>query len=170
MGKAVLASLALAVAVSAAGAAPAASADAKEVPANLGFDLEIRLSKLATYELARRKEGITVSASYYGDPTPAGKRHTNEVGLIDLGRESFALRGISGPARVTGATVDRKRLGWIAGPPTVNVNVFTSRRSSPNNLVTCDIIDGPVARVAKARTILVCGLISEKRDAAVFPR
>ena len=171
MRKAVLGSLlALAIAGSAFGAGPVAGAGAKGAPANLGFDLEIRLSKQATHELARRKEGLTVSASYYGDPTPAGKRHANQVGLIDLGQESFTLRGISGPARVTGATVDRKRLGWIAGPPMVNVNIFTSRRSSPDNLVTCDIIDGPVARVAKARTVLACGLIAEKRDAAVFPR
>lgn len=137
---------------------------------NLGFDLEILLSKQAAYELGRRKEGVVVSASYFGDPTPAAMRHANEIGRIDLGQEIIALRGISGPVRVTGDTVDRKRIGWLKGPPMVNVNVFTARRSSPNNLISCDIVDGPVARVAAGKTKLFCGLISEKRDVAVHPR
>ena len=168
MSRAVLACLAtLVVSTSAHGAA---LGKAGTSPSSLGFDLHIQLSKQAARELGRRKEGVTVSASFSGDPKPAAKRHANEVGLIDLGRETFTLRGIDGPARVTGATVDRTKMGWIAGPPMVNVNVFTARRTSPNNLITCDIIDGPVPRVSTGKTTLFCGLISEKRDVVVYPR
>lgn len=170
MSKAVLAYV-LALGVFAWAQAVGSTADKPKSSApHLGFDLQIQLSKQAAYELRRRKEGVTISATYFGDPTPAAKRHANEVGLIDLGRETFTLRGIDGPARVTGATVDRTKMGWIAGPPMVNVNVFTARRSSRNNLITCDIVDGPVARVAAARITLFCGLINEKRDVVGYPR
>ena len=137
---------------------------------NLGFDLHILLSKQATYELGRRKEGVVVSASYFGVPTVIAQPYANDVGLIDLGRETLLLRSLGGPVRVTGETVNRKKLGWLKGPPMVNVNVFTARRSGPNNLITCDIVDGPVARVAAQKTTLVCGLIDEKRNVAVYPR
>ena len=170
MSRAVLACI-LAMGVSASVQAAGATVNKTRVSvSSLGFDLQIQLSKQAARELSRRKEGVTISASYSGDPKPAAKRHANEVGLIDLGRETFTLRGIDGPARVTGATVDQTRMGWIAGPPMVNVNVFTARRSSPNNLITCDIIDGPVARLSAAKTTLFCGLISEKHDVVVYPR
>ncbi|TPE63919.1 hypothetical protein FJQ54_03500 [Sandaracinobacter neustonicus] len=137
---------------------------------DLGFDLKTVLSKRAAAELGRRKEGVIVSASYYGDPLPSAQRHANEVGQIDLGRETMTLRGLGGPIHVSGANVETKRLGWLKGPPMVNVNVFTARRSSQNNLINCDFIDGEVARVAAQPITLHCALIGEARDTIAYPR
>lgn len=161
--------LAAAAAVAIAMTAPA-HAGTDHSGKDLGFDLKIVLSKRAAVELGRRKEGIIVSASYYGAPLPSAQRHSNEIGQIDLGRETQTLRGLGGPVRVSGANVETKRLGWLQGPPMVNVNVFTARRSSQNNLINCDFVDGEVARVAARPITLHCWLIGEARASVAYPR
>lgn len=137
---------------------------------DLAFDVEVALSPRAASELARLKEGLVLNASYYGDPTAAAERHANEVGLIDLGRETLSLPASNGPAHVTGSTIDPGRLGWIKGAPMVNVNIYSARRSGPDNLVACDFIDGPVSAVAHSQTRLACGLITESFETSAFPK
>ncbi|MCG2839708.1 hypothetical protein L6Q21_01770 [Sandaracinobacter sp. RS1-74] len=138
--------------------------------AQLGFDLRILLSQKAAEDLARRGEGIIVSANYYGTPMVAARRHANAAGMIDLGEETRTLSKPPGSVRLTGDPVDRKKIGWLQEPPMVNVNIFTARRSSPDNLISCDFIDGPVARVAGRTTTLTCSLIGENREVSLYPR
>lgn len=152
-----------------AGFATTASAKAPD-GGNLGFDLRVELTPAAAQELKRRKEGLVISAAYSGMPRASAERHANAIGMIDLGRETLTLPAAGGKARISGAKVDRTRLPWLAGPAMVNVNVFTARRSGPDNLVTCDFIDGEVAKVAAQPTTLVCGLIGESREAVHYPR
>lgn len=135
-----------------------------------GVDIRIRLSKRAAEELRRRKEGMIVSATYFGDPLPSAQHHANPIGQIDLGQASLPVAGVSGPAHVSGGAVVRERLGWLKGPPMVNVNVFTARRSGPDNLISCDFIDGAVERVTAQPITLNCALITEGRDTKVYPR
>jgi hypothetical protein len=61
------------------------------------------------------------------------------------------ITGTGGQVRISGATVDPKRLDWLAGPANVNVNVASARKSSPDNLLDCDFIDGALANVRKQR-------------------
>lgn len=146
----------------------AAAADAAEP---LAFDLNITLSPKAAATLQKTKEGITVSARYYGDPTAAAKKHANEVGQIDLGGDDVQLPGRAGPARISGQGVKTNRLQWIDGAPKVNVNVFSSRLTHADNLLSCDLIDGDVAQVVKAQPVeLHCALITEGRDSVLKPQ
>lgn len=136
----------------------------------LGFDLKISLSPQAAALLQSTREGITVSASYFGDPTEAARTHANRIGQIDLGREELHLPGRAGPAHVSGQGVEPKRLAWIQGRPKVNVNVFSSRLSHADNLLSCDLIDADVADVVKAQPVeLHCALITERRETVLRP-
>ena len=136
----------------------------------LGFDLDITLSPKAAERLQATHEGITVDARYYGNPTPAAARHADEVGQIDLGGAPIVLPGRAGPVHVTGKGVMTKRLRWIEGGVRVNVNVYSSRRSSEDNVLACDFIDGSLAAVVKAQPVtLHCGLITENPDTAMKP-
>ncbi len=137
----------------------------------LSFDVNITLSPKAATELQKSKEGITVSARYYGDPTSAAARHANEVGQIDLGGEELRLPAQGGAARLTGRGAETYRLDWIQGPPKVNVNAFSSRLSHADNILSCDFIDGDVAQVVMAQPVeLHCALITERRDPVLQPR
>lgn len=159
--------LALACCVIAALARHAAAADAEP----LGFDVNVTLSPRAAAALQKTKEGITVSARYYGDPTPAAAKHANEVGQIDLGGEELRLSARGGPAQITGQGVKRYRLHWTQGAPKVNVNAFSSRRSHADNLLSCDFIDGEVDAVLQAQPLeLHCSLITEGRASVLRPQ
>lgn len=119
----------------------------------MGFDLEITLSAMAAKRLRATKEGITVSARYYGDPTPRAQKHANEVGQIDLGGEMLRLPGRAGAAHISGKKILAGRLGWIQEGAKVNVNVFSSRLANKDNILACDFIDTDIAQVAKAQPI-----------------
>lgn len=161
--------IAAAVAIWAAAAgAVAGSATMNREP--LGFTLRITLSDKAAQRLRKADEGITVDARYYGDPAPGATRHADEVGQIDLGTERVPLPGRAGTARVTGSKLRVDRLAWIEGDVKVNVNVYSSRRSSSDNLLACDFIDGPVAQVVHAQPVaLHCALIEENAETRVRP-
>lgn len=136
----------------------------------MGFDLDITLSPKATDRLRTTKEGITVSARYYGDPTKRAQKHANEVGQIDLGGETLQLAGHASHTHVSGRKVLANRLGWIGGNAKVNVNVFSSRRASKDNVLACDFIDTDVAQVVNVQPVeLHCALIEENAQTRLKP-
>lgn len=136
----------------------------------LDFNVSVTLSPKAAAKLQATHEGITASASYYGDPTPAAAKHADEVGHIDLGNEQVAAPGSAGPVHFSGGNVATDRLGWIQGGVKVNVNVFSSRHSDPDNILACDFIDGSLAAVIKAQPVTIhCGLIAENIETRMRP-
>ncbi len=125
--------------------------------------MEVSLSPKAKARLARLHETITVSASYYGDPAAGAMKHADEVGQIDLGRARVEIPGAGGRAVIPGASVRRPRLAWLATTaPEVNVNVFSSRRSGPDNLLDCAFFQDTVTVARKAPVKLACKLIGER--------
>ena len=66
----------------------------------------------------------------------------------------------SGTVKITGEKVNADRLQWTEGDVMVNVNVYSARLSSDDNLINCDFIDGPLPAVS-APVTLHCALIEE---------
>lgn len=64
--------------------------------APLAFDRDITLSATADAKLKWSGEGITVLASFYGDPSETAKGHSNEVGMVDLAKVTIRLPGKAG--------------------------------------------------------------------------
>jgi hypothetical protein len=139
---------------------------------DLSFDVDVTLSKKAAAKLASQKEAIVVFADYYGDPKRSAERHANEIGQISLAPqdEEVAIPGGGGRAHISGAKVDAKRLDWLAGPVKVNVNVASARKSSSDNLLACDFIDGALADVQRTPVTLHCALIEENYDTELKPK
>jgi hypothetical protein len=125
-----------------------------------GFDLVVNLTPRAAEALKLAREGVVVSAWYYADPKP-GATNVNPVGLIDLAVEERELASFAGTLRVGGEGVDTMALGEIGGPVMVNVNVYSTRRSGPDNILDCDFFDGFLSRAAAAPVELRCGLFDE---------
>ena len=144
-------------------------ADAGAHDSGLAFDFTIALSEKAAETLGAAHETITVLASYYGTPTQEGEAHANELGMVDLDTETFELPGQPGVAHVTGKNVKGADLSWIKGRPSVNVNLFTSRKSSDLNLIDCDLIDGEVTKVQAKPITVNCFLIGEPLESKTFP-
>lgn len=138
---------------------------------SMGFDINVTLSKKAAAKLASQKEGLVAFASYYGEPKRSSEKHADEVGQIDLTPqdEQVEIAGSGGGAHISGANVDPKRLEWLAGPVKVNLNIASGRKSSPDNLLACDFIDGALADIRKTPITLHCSLIEERPDTKVWP-
>ena len=147
-----------------------AGSDAAATHETYGFDFRIVLSEKAAHRLEAAKEGLAVSASYYGDPAPNAKKHADEVGHIDLGQETLDLPGVAGEVKLSGRGVEADRLKWVKGPVHVNVNVFSARKSSEDNILNCDFIDGELAKVARSRIALRCALIEENYQNQLKPQ
>lgn len=130
-----------------------------------GFDVSIVLTDKAAAALQARRERMVLMVDYYGWPRPEAKKHADRVGRIDFGpSRMIAVPGASGTYRVPGEKLSPERLAWLDGSVSVNVNVISARRSSPDNLLDCDFIDMPLAEAVARQHRLRCGLITGDPD------
>ena len=125
------------------------------------FSVQLSLSRKAAARLAATSEAIIVSASYSGNPIPAAEKEADEIGQIDLGIENVEAPGKDGTVYVTGTKVNRDRLRWLKGPVLLNVNVYSARRSGPDNILACDFFDGKLEDAVRKPLSLHCSLITE---------
>ena len=123
--------------------------------------MEITLYPAAAGSLSALHEGIVVSATYAGTPSPSARRHADEIGRIDLGSEQVKVPGRPGTVLISGSAVKRHRLSWIDGPVNLNINVFSARRSGPDNILACDFFDGDLTHATSKPVALHCSLIAE---------
>jgi hypothetical protein len=126
------------------------------------LQVQVALSPEARKTLMQGNESITVSASWYGWPVPQRQASADEVGQINLGRAEINLPSEGGMVRFTQQMMNTERLSWINGGVYVNVNVWSARRHWPDNILSCDFIDGVLADVGRNPASLHCSLISEK--------
>lgn len=159
----------VAFAISVAVASTAVSLAQAPVADPYGFDIEVALSPKAAAELAARHEQVTAYASYFGQPAPGAEKHVDEVGQIDLANQTKTVAANSGAFHFDGPAIDPRRLALIDGTVMVNLNVASARKSSEDNLLACDFIQGALADVRKAAITLHCGLISEDPVTVVKP-
>lgn len=131
------------------------------MPSPYAFQVDVTLSDAARKKLAEAGESVIVSVSYYGDGKPGlSPKILNEVGLVDIGRAQVELQG-EGRATLDGSAVQRERLDFIAGDLQINVNVFSARRSSPDNLLDCGFFQDSIGVVAEKPVEISCQLIAE---------
>ena len=141
-------------------------------PDPYGFDVDIVLTPKAAAALATRQEGLFLFASYAGAPRKSAEKYVDAIGQIDLvGHDAqMTIPGRSGTIHFKGPAITASRLALIDGPVMVNLNVASARKSSPDNLLACDFIDGKLADVRKTAPItLHCGLIDEHPNTVVKP-
>lgn len=149
-------------------AASLVSAGCAEAPVTAPFELTLKLSDKLVAELSAKNETIIVAASFYGDPNAKGAPEVDEMGLIQLGEERTELPPASGPVLVN-AVADPAKIALIEGGVKVNVNIFSGRKSSEDNLISCDFIDGPVDELTAQPTEISCGLITEDPPTMMKP-
>jgi hypothetical protein len=127
----------------------------------LGFEVDVMLSAKAAAKINLSKEHITVSASWFGDPTKAAADKVDPIGHIDVTREEIDIAANPGVVHLTAPKADPTRLEWIEGPVSVNVNVYSARRKGPDNILACDFFDGLLSSAQRAPITLHCSLIEE---------
>jgi len=152
-------------------ASSTAVAPSKVEATSNAFDVEVTLSPAAHKRLASQGESLIVSAEYFGYPSDlAEEQHVpgSENPWLTLHRAQLELEGAqlgdTATARFPAVALDAKQLAWTNAPgaPQVNINVYSGRRSSPDNLLECGMFQGAIAVAARAPIKVSCGLIGEK--------
>ena len=140
------------------GAAPAQG----DAASPYAFSVYITLSPPAAQQLSRHRETIKLAAFYYGVPKPGlPEGIDNGMGQVFLGETELEIPGADGRADFDGKSVQTSRLRYIEGEPQINLNVYSGRRSSEDNLLDCDFFEDAV-RVAHAAPLKIhCKLIGE---------
>ena len=122
-----------------------------------GYRVQVRLSDAAQARLAPA-ETVIVSATYFADAAPEAIAQADEAGRIGLGSAQVELPG-AGEAAFDAAVIQRERLPLTRGEVQVNVNVFSGRKTSGDNLLDCGMLEGPLAQAERAPPVLDCRLI-----------
>jgi hypothetical protein len=147
------------------GPAFAQQQNAKPVPpaaAPAGFTVSVTYSQKSMDKLIASKETVIVVGYLYGFPkagTP--KRDIDGVGQVDLGE---IKKKIVPPAIATFDSVkpDQALMKWVNDQGLqILINVYSGRKSSPNNLLDCGIYEGPLAAIQGKSIPIACKLIGE---------
>jgi len=140
---------------------PAAGAQAQAANA---FSVQVSLSPAARKQLADSKETIIVDADYFGYPTVAAQQQKvpgSENPWLTLHEAQMELDA-PGTARFASVTLDETQLGLIEKrAPEVNINVYSGRKSSPDNLLDCGMFQDKLQVATRTNIEIDCKLISE---------
>ena len=154
----------------AASTTPATNSTHATITALNAFDVEITLTPAARERLVSQRESLIVSAEYFGYPTARAQQQRvpgSENPWLTLHRRQVELDGgrLNGTpvAHFLAVALDAKQLAWTEAPgaPQVNLNVYSGRRSSPDNLLDCTMFQDTLAVASRAPIRLACGLIGE---------
>jgi hypothetical protein len=160
--KAVLPLLLVTVALSSAFAQQPTAKPATPAATVPGFTVTITCSQKAMATLVSGKETVIVVGYLYGFPkqgTP--KKYVDHVGQVDMGEVKKEV------APGATATFDRIKLDpamvkWFDSQGLqVLVNVYSGRKSSPNNLLDCGIYEGALKAIQGQSIPISCKLIGE---------
>lgn len=131
------------------------------------FVVDVSLSHAAKEQFSRSGESVIVSATYLADPaTDAPTRMIDEIGMVDLGSAQVDLPDGEGRAAFDGSAFRNDRLRFIEGEALVNINVWSGRKSSPDNLLDCDMFQDSVTVAARQPIAIDCRLLDEDDEGA----
>ena len=127
-----------------------------------GFRVKVSYSDKASLELKRRGETIVIFGYLFASPTKVTPRNIvsdmGEIGLGDLHAEVQPKQMADLPT----LRVDQQNRRYMK-PEDVRVliNVASGRKSSPDNLLACDIYEGRLQKVQSRTVPIHCKLIGE---------
>lgn len=125
------------------------------------FEVEVKLSDLATERLRAEKETIIVSVYCSGEPRAGADANVNEMGEVSLNTTKIEMTE-PGIARFNHVRVSKKDIANLSDPDfLVSVNVFSGRRSTSENLLDCDILEKSISETKGKLHVLNGKLIEE---------
>jgi len=121
--------------------------------------LHISFDAASATKLQETGEMVIISSYFWGDPATGNVLPVNEMGQLYLGGEQATVwpneQTISIGHSLAGAPVGNVEA------PMVNVNVYSARITSEDNLLDCGIVDGPTDALSKTTQDITCKLIGD---------
>jgi hypothetical protein len=135
---------------------------AAPAPAVFNFTVKITYSQKAMDTLVAVKETVIVAGYLSASPiTGTPKQYVDRMGEIGLGQvnQEIAPAAIATFSNVKPTPAMMK---WVDSQgPQLLINVYSGRKSSPNNLLDCGIYEGSFAAVQGQSIPISCKLIGE---------
>jgi hypothetical protein len=126
------------------------------------FTVKVTYSQKAMDTLVAAKESVIVAGYLTASPIPGTpKQYVDHVGEIGLGEvhQEIAPGAIATFSNVKPTPAMMK---WVdSSGPQLLINVYSGRKSSPNNLLDCGIYEGSLAAVQGQSIPISCKLIGE---------
>ena len=128
-----------------------------------GFRVSVALSEKAAQLLKRKRETVIIDGSFTGAPKQGAlKQYVPETGEVSLGDDVRAEVEPGSGASFDEVKLKRDALEQTDGQgPDLLINVFSGRRSSDDNLLDCEIYEGPLKGVQDKNIPIHCRLIGE---------
>jgi hypothetical protein len=125
------------------------------------FEIEVTLSDSAQKKMALNHETIIVKAYLSGQPKDSADVQLTELGELFLGTPQIELEK-PGIARFDKVIISKKAYESLVDKNfEILINIFSGRRSSENNLLDAELLQGPVSDVVGKRHVLNVKLIRE---------
>lgn len=155
--------------ISTAGLSPLSLASAQQPPAKplspaatFSFTVKITYSQKAMDTLVAAKETVIVAGYLSASPIPATpKKYVDRMGEIGLGDVQKEIAP-GAMATFDGVKPTPAMMKWVnSSGPQLLINVYSGRKSSPNNLLDCGIYEGSLVAVQGQSIPISCKLIGE---------
>lgn len=121
--------------------------------------LHISFDAASATKLQEAGEMVIVSSYFWGDPAMGNVLALNEMGQLYLGAEQATVWP-NGQTISIGHSLAGAPIGNVEAPM-VNVNVYSARITSEDNLLDCGIVDGPTDALSKSTQEIACKLIGD---------
>jgi|WetSurMetagenome_2_1015567.scaffolds.fasta_scaffold35028_2 hypothetical protein len=134
------------------------NADSVLIPS---FEIEIVLSEMAKERLLNPKESIIAFAEFAGEPKDTISEGLNESGQLML---KTAMIEFYSPwkVKIENIFIQRKMYDRLLNKDfEVSVQIWTGRKTSEYNLLSGDLIYGPISKIKGTRQKLNAKLIKE---------
>jgi hypothetical protein len=102
-------------------------------------------------------ERVTVAGYFYGQPAPNATMQADEADQIYLSGEQYTIW----PADQTltfGQSLSQAPMDQVV-EPFLNVNIYSARFTSEDNMLDCEIVDDSLKALGTAEHVLNCKLI-----------
>ncbi len=139
-----------------------ASQAASSTPGYSGYSVSVALSDKARKLLTNQKETIIVAAFFYGFPKPGTPRkYVSEMGEVGLGQTNVEITP-GAIAKFGPVKLKQRALNQVdTKGPQLLINVYSGRKSSPDNLLDCGIYEDALAPIQGKTIPITCKLIGE---------
>lgn len=128
------------------------------------INIRLSYSDAAIEQLDELSEQVVVLATYSANPAPGGRTETNDIGMISLGSDDIQVLPSRSKVALSADGLVEPGPDEIEGGIIVNVNVFSARLASEDNILNCDFFEGTLERLRRTGVELHCSLIIEDKE------
>lgn len=123
----------------------------------LAFDVRLTFTPRAADRLGAANERVTVSGMYWGMAKPGMPGEA--AAQISLGADEVDVPPANATVLIPGTGLQERAVSGVDGGPQVLVNVYSARRSHPDNLLNCGLYEGSITMAQQKPVEIQCDLI-----------